>query len=191
MMKKTSLLFLVVVGLLLAPFASLALAALGGVTDPIALQSLAEVRRVTAKNHDVSVAEANGYVSTVNCVAAPPGGMGIHYIDFALASDLAVDPLRPEALLYVPTANGVKLVAVEYFVPALVITPSGPMPWFDPAPPPYNWFNPAPVVLGQTMDGPMAGHDPGMPWHYDLHVWVWQGNPAGVFAQFNPSVRCP
>jgi hypothetical protein len=37
----------------------------------------------------------------------------------------------------------------------------------------------------------MAGHAPGMPIHYDLHVWVVERNPAGVFAQWNPSVQCP
>ena len=29
-----------------------------------------------------------------------------------------------------------------------------------------------------------------MPPHYDLHVWVWQANPAGIFAPFNPNVSC-
>ncbi len=37
----------------------------------------------------------------------------------------------------------------------------------------------------------MEGHDPQMPRHYDLHVWLWQANPAGIFAPFNPNVRCP
>jgi hypothetical protein len=26
--------------------------------------------------------------------------------------------------------------------------------------------------------------------HYDLHVWLYRDNPAGVFAQFNPDVSC-
>jgi len=48
----------------------------------------------------------------------------------------------------------------------------------------------APRLYGQTFDGPMAGHHPGMGVHYDLHVWVWQDNPSGTFAQFNPDVSC-
>ena len=27
--------------------------------------------------------------------------------------------------------------------------------------------------------------------HYDLHVWLWKKNPAGLFAPTNPDVRCP
>jgi hypothetical protein len=40
-------------------------------------------------------------------------------------------------------------------------------------------------------DGPMLGHNPKMPIHYDLHVWVYRDNPAGMFAMWNPLVRCP
>jgi hypothetical protein len=29
-----------------------------------------------------------------------------------------------------------------------------------------------------------------MPEHYDLHAWVWQANPAGMFAAWNPTVSC-
>jgi hypothetical protein len=37
----------------------------------------------------------------------------------------------------------------------------------------------------------MPGHQPGMPIHYDLHVWLWMDNPSGMFAPWNPRVRCP
>jgi hypothetical protein len=59
------------------------------------------------------------------------------------------------------------------------------------AEPPPSIDNPAPVLFGRTFDGPMPGHAPGMPWHYDLHVWAWEHNPAGTFSQFNPSLACP
>ncbi|MCC7352159.1 MAG: hypothetical protein IT330_00275 [Anaerolineae bacterium] len=190
-MKKTLLLSLLLVGVLLISSVTSALAAPGGVTDPNVLKELAAVRRATAKYHAVSVAEADGYVSTVDCVASPAGGMGIHYVNFGLFSDQALNPLAPEVLLYAPRANGVKLVAVEYVQVALANTPTGPAPWFDPAPPPLGWYNPVPSLFGQTFVGPMPGHFPGMPWHTELHVWVWQGNPAGIFAEFNPNVRCP
>jgi hypothetical protein len=29
-----------------------------------------------------------------------------------------------------------------------------------------------------------------MPIHYDLHAWIWQANPAGVFEMWNPKVDC-
>lgn len=158
---------------------------------------LAEVRRATAKYHDETVALADGYVSTVECVEAPGlGGMGIHYVNFALADPAppvgSVDELTPEILLYAPIEGGVRLVGVEYSALALANTPDGPAPWFDPiTPPPLGWFTTAPTLfIDQLMHGPMPGHEPEQPWHYDLHAWVWQANPNGVFEDFNPTVSC-
>ena len=37
----------------------------------------------------------------------------------------------------------------------------------------------------------MLGHNPKMPIHYDLHVWLYRHNPAGKFAMWNPTVSCP
>ena len=31
----------------------------------------------------------------------------------------------------------------------------------------------------------------GLPPFYSLHAWVWDHNPAGRFAPYNPSVKCP
>lgn len=36
----------------------------------------------------------------------------------------------------------------------------------------------------------MPGHNPVMPIHYDLHVWVAEVNPSGLFPPFNPAVSC-
>lgn len=69
---------------------------------------------------------------------------------------------------------GFRLVGIEWFVPV-----DGP-----------NTATPRPYLFGQGFDGPMAGHEPGQPYHYDLHVWAWEPNPSGMFAQFNPNVNC-
>jgi hypothetical protein len=37
----------------------------------------------------------------------------------------------------------------------------------------------------------LDGHAPGMPVHYDLHVWLGRTNPDGLFAVPNPSISCP
>jgi hypothetical protein len=195
-MKKV-LLSLMAAGLLIASLASFVVAAPGGITDKDALKDLAAARQATVKYHDVSVAEADGYVSTVECVEVPGlGGMGIHYVNFGLM-DPVVDLTTPEVLLYAPTEAGVRLVGVEYFAVALYDADPGvgviPAPWIgdDPgAPPPGDWVTTAPTLFGQTMEL-MAGHESDMPWHYDLHVWLWQGNPDGMFADFNPNVSCP
>ena len=176
--KKIQISILIAV-LLLGMLASLVYAA-GGETDPTVLKDLARVRRATAKYHDVNVALADGFIQTPACVQEPGlGGMGIHFINPARLMDPAINLLEPEILLYVQTEAGMKLVAVEYFYG--IGAPNSPIP--NPAPP-------APIIFGRPLDGPMDAHEPGQPPHYDLHVWVWQANPAGMFAPFNPNVEC-
>lgn len=184
-MKRLLTLLLVVA--LTAISSGTALAAKGEGAD------LAAIRRATVKYHDVQAAMDDGYVPASPCMEMPGvGAMGIHYLNPEYASDLTIDPMHPEVLLYIPRPDGsLKLVGVEYFAVALVATPDGPAPWMPQSPPPYDFFNPAPSVLGHTFDGPMAGHDPTMPWHYDKHVWIWQHNPAGTWEQWNSSLTCP
>jgi hypothetical protein len=187
-MQKT-MLSILVAALLLAT-AVAAVAAAPGVQDVNALQDLAAVRQATARYHDVEAALADGYVPVGSCVEAPgQGAMGVHYLNPGLAADLEVDLEQPELLLYFPSGNGLRLVGVEYFTAALAVVGGVPQPWFDHEAAEI-WLNPAPELFGQTFHGPMEGHDPTMPWHYDFHVWVWQANPAGIFADYNPSLSC-
>ena len=91
----------------------------------------------------------------------------------------AIDPLRPELLLYMPKGNGqLELVGVEYMRIAADQVP--PIDTAD-----------QPSIFGRPFDGPMPEHVPGMGWHYDIHVWFWEDNPAGFFAPFNPARSCP
>jgi hypothetical protein len=150
------------------------------------------VRAAVARYHSYDRALADGYSAAGEpCVWTPDGAMGYHAVNMGLIQTPGSDPLRPEILLYVPRADGsLRLVGVEYFEVAIANTESGPAPWFSQDPPPLGFFNPAPSVLGQTFDGPMPGHNPEMPWHYDLHAWVIEENPSGVFAMFNPALSC-
>lgn len=142
---------------------------------------VAAVRQATAKYHDVTHAIADGYADPATlaaaCLEVPGvGTMGIHAANMRLLMDQAVDPLKPEVLLYVPKkGGGFRLVGIEYLVPL--------MPGQDALPT-------APSVFGQTFEGPMDGHEPGMPRHYDKHVWIWSPNPDGMFAQFNSRLTC-
>lgn len=132
----------------------------------------------TARFHSVQQAEAAGYAAASPCVASPAGGMGIHYENAALMADPALDPARPEVLVYEPKANGrLRLVALEY--------------WLQDADGSLATSDDRPSLFGQPFDGPMPGHSPVMPVHYDLHVWLWQPNPSGFFSQWNPRVSCP
>ncbi len=145
-------------------------------TEPGQGDALAAVRAATAKYHDVQAALADGYVAPTGCVESPAGGMGYHYVKPALFMNPALDESQPEALLYVPSGNGLRLVAVEW------LYAYGPN---DPGQGAY-----VPSLFGTRFDGPMPGHEPGMPWHSELHAWVWQANPTGVFTPWNPKVHC-
>ena len=134
----------------------------------------AEVRKATAQFHNEAKAIAAGYTPTDECVPE----MGYHYINNDLFA-APVDPLRPAGLIYAPNGkDGRKLIAVEYFV---VDTDQN-----------LTTHNSTrPELFGQTFDGPMPGHAPGMPIHYDLHAYIWTTNPDGTLATWNPEVVCP
>ncbi len=156
---------------------------MGGLQD-----ELAQVRRATARFHDLDVALEAGYeLGWVNgsgiriitgCVAHPTAGaMGYHYFNRELMADHAVDPLEPEVLVYESRPDGSrKLVAVEWVVLSPGSNPAGPS------------VPPIPSVLGMEMH--ILVPPPG-PAFYLLHAWVWKPNPAGMFADFNPEVTCP
>jgi hypothetical protein len=135
---------------------------------------------MAAYMEDAARAEADGYVKGRDCVQADGGmaAMGVHYSHPGLEEDPSIDPTKPEILLYEPTENGPMLRGVEYV--ATIGAPGAEVP----ASPP-----PKPTLFGQAFEGPMAGHGPNGPPHYDLHVWF--DNPAGMFAGMNPKVTCP
>lgn len=167
--------------------AALAVVTRAGATPEDDLQS---AKTASARYHSLEQAKQAGYsLEGEPCVSAPPppgltGAMGIHAVNGALIgpASAGLDPRWPEILLYLPKANGeLELVGVEYFAVAADQTPDGEGNYDD---------SDRPSVLGVPLDGPMEGHAPGMPVHYDLHVWFWKGNPAGMFAPFNPALSC-
>jgi hypothetical protein len=134
------------------------------------LKQLAQVRRATTRFRDVEAAKAAGYQPTDECVDTRSGAMGFHYVNPGLVADPALEPKRPEILLYVEGRDGrLHLGGVEYFV--------------------LDTGQPTPRILGRRLDGPMT-HGGTAPSHYDLHVWIFERNPRGVFAQYNPRFRC-
>jgi hypothetical protein len=169
---KRSILIAVVIALL-APVA--AFAGSGALRESQLNRQLAAARAATAKYHSVEAAEADGYVAVSPCEERPgQGAMGIHYLHPGLAQDLASAIEQPEILLYVPGQDGkLKLAGVEYFQAAA-----------------GRSAEQAPELLGARFDGPMPGHSPEMPEHFDLHVWLWEQNPSGLFAAWNPALSC-
>ena len=140
---------------------------------------LRRARAATRAFRDVDAARAAGYAATGECAQDPKyGGMGIHYANPDLVADGKLDVTKPEVLVYQPTPSGtLRLGAIEYLRADadqdLATDPDRP------------------ELFGLPFDGPMLGHEPGMPVHYDLHVWLYRHNPAGLFAMWNPRVHCP
>ncbi len=148
---------------------------------PVALVSagdpLAEVRQATVRYHDVNALPA-GYELFYECTDNEVLGaaMGQHFANVPKVLDPAIDALDPEVIVYEPRPNGTyRLVAVEY----VVFQESWDALHADP-----------PRLFGRTFSPIDAGNRYGLPPFYELHVWLWKGNPRGVFDDWNPTVSC-
>jgi hypothetical protein len=152
--------------------------AFAGVTVEAGQADVAAVRQATLKYRDVSAAIADGYVEFYKCTEQPGvGTMGQHYVKLPLVGDPTINATTPEVLVYTPTRSGeLRLVAVEYVVIAA------------------DWQNAfgatTPTVLGQDMLFRAAGNRYGLPDFYERHAWLWQGNPLGLFNDWNPDISC-
>ena len=138
---------------------------------------LETVRQATEKYKDPAVAVADGYVATDVCYGGPLGIMGYHYFNPERAKAGATDIEKPPLVIYQPGPDGERvLVAVEWFQPDddQDLNTDEDRPW----------------LFGVPFNGPMEGHEPGMPRHFDLHAWIYQKNPQGVFAPYNPAGSC-
>lgn len=76
-------------------------------------QQLALARAATARFHDPAVALAENYIE----LGFVPEEGGIEYVNFDLIFSCTLDVEHPQALRYVPSGNGLRLVAVEYAIP--------------------------------------------------------------------------
>jgi hypothetical protein len=138
------------------------------------LDQLQQLRDVLAAYEDVDAALADGFERFGDCMVGPQGGQGIHFTNGERIGDPGLDALRPEVLMYEPRPDGsLRLIGAEFLV-------------FQEA-----WHadgtKPSPALLGREfslnttlLDAPF----------YALHVWVWQYNPLGIFANWNPLVTC-
>ncbi|HEY7641118.1 MAG TPA: hypothetical protein VH814_15430 [Steroidobacteraceae bacterium] len=126
------------------------------------------VRAATERFKDVDTALAAGYVATDYCVQHPAHGvMGLHFKNMALR-DATPDLERPEILLYQRLPDGtLRLNGVEYVVPLSA--------WMHDEPP---------LLLGQKM----RREENQAIWY--LHAWIWEWNPSGIFADWNPRAKC-
>lgn len=151
--------------------------AIAGTTNAVH-QQLAELRQATDAFHNLDLALAAGYGEFYICTDKDKtGAMGQHYVKGALVEDPTLDRLRPEVLVYEPRRDGgYQLVAVEY----VVLKQS----WHD------AFGKARPRLFGRTLSLVTAPNRYGLPDFYELHAWVWKGNPRGMFDDWNPKVSC-
>ncbi len=130
-------------------------------------QDLATLKALTEPFQSFDAGKAAGYDAPfMGCFAIDSGGMGIHYQNTGI--DVAATPSvsKPPFLMYEPQQDGsMRLVGVEYVKAA----------------PPTD---PAPTLFGQKFT-----FNTGLG-IWALHVWDWKANPAGLYANWNPSVTC-
>jgi hypothetical protein len=173
-MKNKRLVVLSFVVLSFFALSSVALTSSGHASSETTL--VQTVRKATAPFQGVQAAEAAGYGLFHGCVSGPQGGaMGIHYVNGDLVGDGELDASHPEALLYEAKNGKLDLVGVEYVVMAETWDTKHDTP---------------PMLMGQLFNYVGSPNRYGLPAFYELHVWAWQSNPNGVFADFNPQVSC-
>ena len=131
-------------------------------------RDVAKVRDATARFKTTVAAEAAGYKRVSDCVEyQPAGAMGYHFQNNALL-DTTLDVDHPEVLVYEKKPDGAfKLNGVEFLVPIPAWTAAEP-----------------PRIMGQALK---KADRLGI-WY--LHVWTWEPSPSGLFADWNPNVKC-
>ncbi len=169
---------LVVVGALGIACAAPTVVAMAETDDRQAATGLVRVVRETTREfRNLKAAIEAGYGSTGSCVSGPEkGAMGVHYANPVLVGDGELDASRPEILVYEPRGGRLRLVAVEYIVPAAL---------WDAAHP-----GAPPVLMGQHFHRVNGPNRYGPDAFYELHVWAWKDNPSGMFTDWNPTVSC-
>lgn len=134
------------------------------------------VRNATRQFVDVNAATYAQYQPFLGCISGPDhGAMGIHYVNGTLVGDGEIDAYHPEALIYEPTGNRLRLVGVEFIVDAAA--------WMS------KHDNP-PVLEGQSFQLVTSPNRYGLGAFFELHVWAWRDNPNGAFVDWNNQVTC-
>jgi hypothetical protein len=137
------------------------------------------VRSATARYRDINVAIAEGFVQGTPCVSGPDtGAMGVHFVLPARIAAGTLNAEEPEALIYEPQAGGsLRLVGVEFIVLASVWATQNP-------------GGGTPALEGDLLNYESAPNRFGLPAFYEIHVWAWEDNPKGTFADWNTNVSC-
>jgi hypothetical protein len=170
--------------------------ALSSLSQATNAQTLNALTRLSAPFHDLENAQAAGYglfkapplTAPDGCISSvPDGGMGYHYTRGNNFADDSVSLLDPEFLVYAPKTAPRKdgeartrLAAFDYFIPYSTKWPGPDDPSFKRAPTLQDF---------STMsDLPAIAFAPSRFGGWMFHIWLWEHNPSGMFANWNPAV---
>ena len=171
--------------------------------QPELATELARIRQATQRYRDIHVALAEGYIIAPpgECITAASegqpkqlGAMGLHVVRPDRLGITAVTPrvngvgvntdfAQPSVLVYEPQPDGkYELVALENLIFAQGWLAAG-----NTAPP--SFFGNEYYLM---IDNPLTPLDEahGFEPHYELHMWLYRENPAGMFMPFNTRVSC-
>ena len=131
-------------------------------------RDVVRIRAATERFKSTEAAVSAGYARVSDCVEyQPAGAMGYHFQNNALL-DTTLDVEHPEVLVYERKPDGTfKLNGVEFLVPISAWSATEP-----------------PRIMGQALK---RADRLGI-WY--LHVWTWEPSPSGLFADWNPLVKC-
>ncbi len=160
---------------ILLPLGMLPAAWANGDTTPL----IDKVHDATARYVDINAAFAEGFVTATPCVSGPDtGAMGVHLVLPSRLNAGVLNAAKPEALIYEPMANGsMRLVGVEFIVLASVWATNNP-------------GGGVPALDGNLLNYIAAPNRYGLPAFYEMHVWAWEHNPKGSYADWNTQVTC-
>lgn len=116
-------------------------------------------------------AQNEGYRNTENCIATDAGGYGVPYEN---SDNIGTKLTEPPILLYRLTSTwNYQMMGAEWYISA-------------------DSTDSPPELFGRKFHDPMEGHSPNLDQesHYGLHTWFFTANPEGMFAPFNPTIRC-
>ncbi len=138
-----------------------------------------KVRSATARYLDINVALGEGFVPATPCVSGPnAGAMGVHLVLPARIGSGALNAEQPQALIYEPRVDGaMRLVGVEFIVLESVWAAKNPA-------------GSVPALEGNLLNYVGAPNRYGLPAFYEIHVWAWEQNPQGSYADWNTRVTC-
>ncbi len=152
---------------------------IGAAAADISTPLIDKVRSATARYIDINAALADGFVTATPCVSGPDAGaMGVHLVLPARIAGGALNAEQPQALIYEPLPHGaMRLVGVEFIVLESIWAsknPSGGVPSLE----------------GNLLNYVGAPNRYGLPAFYEIHVWAWEQNPKGSYADWNTHVTC-